>query len=117
MPKRITKSTLYCRCLHSVFGSGIVAQQRVSNSGKLLADCVFGNGASRWTILESCLLVFAEQRTASLSERKAIKRMLIDLEPQEPATNWRDEVKGSDYPEPDTIQTTDSPDLELTESA
>jgi hypothetical protein len=113
--KRISKSKLYSTVYHAVFGLGIVAQQRLSDGSRSVSDCVFGDGTSPRTILSSCLLVFAEQRTATLSERHAIKRLLLDLEPTESRVP-RDtsEVKDSACPELDNVQTTNN-DLELIE--
>jgi hypothetical protein len=103
MPK-IAKSTLFPRVLHAVFGEGIVIGHRVSESASDVCDCLFMEATAPRTILTSALLLFADTRTASRQERKAIKRLLLSRTVAKAKANES---------EPDDFQITDaSSDLE-----
>ena len=73
----LNKSTQFPRCYHAVFGHGILLNMRVSKSLNDLCDCLFMDGTAPRTILTSCLLLFTEERTPSLPERRAIRRWLL----------------------------------------
>lgn len=74
---KVNKSGLFPRIYHAVFRDGILLKRRVSNSGDDVTDCLFLDGSAPRTILSSCLLLFTEERTATLPERRAIRRYLL----------------------------------------
>jgi hypothetical protein len=73
---KLHKATLFPRVYHAVFRDGILLSRRVSASGNNMADCLFLDDSPR-TILTSCLLIFTEERTTTLAERRAIRRYLL----------------------------------------
>jgi hypothetical protein len=78
MPK-VSKSKLYPIVQHALFGSnGILLDRRQTESNNDLCTCLFDDGTCLREILTSALLVFADIRSASLTERKAISRWLLN---------------------------------------
>jgi hypothetical protein len=74
---KLNKATLFPRVYHAVFRDGILLDKRVSASGNNMADCLFLDGSAPRTILTSALILFTEERTTSLAERRAIRRYLL----------------------------------------
>jgi len=74
---KLNKATLFPRVYHAVFRDGILLSRRTLESGSDVCDCLFMDGSSPRTILTSCLLLFNEERTTSLYERRAIRRYLL----------------------------------------
>jgi hypothetical protein len=74
---KLNKSTPFRRVFHAIFRDGILLDRRTLESGLDVCDCLFLDGSSPRTILTSCLLIFTEERTTSLAERRAIRRYFL----------------------------------------
>jgi hypothetical protein len=86
---KLSKTTHFPLCYHAIFGHGLLIERRTSESCRDISDCVFMEGSAPRTILSSCLLLFNETRTASLPERKAIRRWVSRFpKPEQPESEF-----------------------------
>jgi hypothetical protein len=100
---KLNKATLFPRVYHAVFRDGILLSRRTLESGSDVCDCLFMDGSSPRTILTSCLLLFNEERTTSLYERRAIRRYLLHrkFEVNVPEPDFQIADAESEHTEPD----------------
>jgi hypothetical protein len=95
----ISKAAQFQKIYHAVFGRGLLLKRRISESGSDVCDCMFMEGTAPRTILTSALLLFAETRTATVQERKAISRWLLS---RTVARTKANEPESDDFQIPDS---------------